>query len=384
MRYLLLIPILLPVWLVAQGNIEFQAELGSGYEYNPFNAGPNQTMLSEDSTLVSALQSGAFLYQDLRLGWAREGKKSDFSISARGLYDYFPSLRSANLVRPGADLSYEYEFQKDKSIYTRLRYRDYQTERGADPNEVLTIPTSYRTWEGAVGYAWRPAKDTWLEAEIHARNKQFAAINTSQLRYNRLGVRGEWKQRFRKKKKPSSYLITSIDINQRVYTQERVFDEESEVEILDEEEDQVLEERLWRYQQLDVRYRFRKWGNVQLEAGLGGLNRSDVLQDRLGYRQARIFSKLRYSQGPWSLSWSTSYLYRPYTQFAAVTGEDETLLHTYWRNSILATYNLNDDWQVIMRSTTVKRWRNEAERAMNFRPYFNSMVRMGLRWKLGG
>ena len=382
MKYLLLSFLLLPLLVVAQGSIEFQAELGAGYEYNVFNAGPNQTRMASDSTVGNALQSGAFLYEDLRLKWILESEKSELEVSARALYDYFPGLRSANLVRPGADLSYAYKLRKNTSLYTKLRYRDYQTERGADPNEVLLIPTSYRTWEGQLGYAWRPAKDTWLQAELHGRNKLFDPNNFGQLRYNRLGVRAEWKQRFRTKGKPSSYLITEIDLNQRRYFQEGLLDIE-EPQNPEEELEEDTEERLWRYQQIDVTYRFRKSGNWQLAVGGGFLNRADIFQEWLGYRQWRAIAKLKYRQGPWFVSYSTSYLYRPYTQFAALSGQDELLLHQYWRNSILATYAINDSWDLTLRTTATKRWRNQSEQATNFLPYFNSMVRMGLRWQLG-
>ncbi len=369
-----------PLTLLAQSFPEFTVELGGGYEYNVFNAPPTQ--LTADSSRFGALRSGAFQYTDLRVDWDNEWENSELKFGLRGQFNYFPGLSEANLMRPGADLSYRYHLDKKSSLYTEVRYRNYQTDRGADPNEVFIIPRAYRTWEGLAGYAIRPAKNTWLQFEVHARNKRFAASSNRQLQYNRLGVRAELKQRFRKKGQPSSYFYATLDLNRRVYQQEDfTLEDLLEEEPLEGEEDENLGERLWRYQQLDLRYKFQKWGDVQLETGLGFLNRSDILQERLGYRQVRAFTKLKYGQGPWKLTWTTSYTYRPYTELAALAGEEELLLHQYLRTSLTGSYSFKEDWLVMLRTSTVKRWRNQSEKASNFLPYFNSVVRVGIQRK---
>ena len=197
-----------------------------------------------------------------------------------------------------------------------------------------------------------------------------------------MGVRAELKQRFREKGQPSSYFYASLDLNRRVYQQEDfTLEDLLEEEPLEGEEDENLGERLWRYQQLDLRYKFQKWGDVQLETGLGFLNRSDILQERLGYRQVRAFTKLKYGQGPWKLTWTTSYTYRPYTELMALADEEELLLHQYLRTSLTGSYSFKEDWLVILRTSTVKRWRNQSEKAANFLPYFNAVVRVGIQRK---
>lgn len=381
MRYLFALLLSWPLALFAQSFPEFSVELGGGYEYNVFNAPPPQ-LLAGDSSRFGALRSGAFQYTDLRVDWDNEWGNSTLKLGLRGQFSYFPGLSEANLMRPGGDLSYRYKFDKKSSFYTEVRYRNFQTDRGIDPNEVFIIPRAYRTWEGLAGYAIRPAKDTWLQFEVHGRNKLFAASGTRQLEYNRVGIRAELKQRFRKKKKPSSYFYATLDLNQRMYQQEDLSLIEDEEGMPEEEVDDTNNgERLWRYQQLDMSYRFRKWENIQLETGLGLLNRSDILQERLGYRQVRVFTKLKYDEGPWKLSWTTSYTYRPYTDLAALANEDELLLHQYLRTSITGSYTFKEDWRVMLRTSTVKRWRNQSEQATSFLPYFNSVVRVGIQRK---
>ena len=386
MRLFCFLIAILPISLAAQSEFGVQAQLGGGYEYNPFNTGISHP----DSSSNAAIRSGAFQYTSLRMSWQQEWDNSELRTALHGQYFYFPGLKAANLFRPGADLKYQFNFSEDASLYTDLRYRAYQTERGVDPTAVLNIPASYRTYDGLLGDAFKPATNSSLQAELHVRNKLFASNRNSQLRYNRLGVRLEWKQRFRTEGKPSGYLYASIDINQRVYLEEELLLEE-EFETFPEEEEEfeeeelepeILSERIWRYQQFDLSYRFRKWDNLQLETGISLLNRTDVLQERLGYRQVQLITKLRYRNDRWSWSWNNSYTYRPYTQFDADPEGEELLLHQYWRTSLTATYQLSEEWQVFGRVSSVKRWRNQADQATTFLPYFNASGRVGIQFKI--
>lgn len=372
MRYLFIIVGLSSLQLMAQSELGLMIGTGAGYEYNIFNAGPQETF---DDSLATLLQSAAFQYTQVQLDWENKWKQNEIDFSLTGQYDHYAGLRAANLFRPRASLRYGYNTSDDAQLYSRLRYGRYETQRGVNPNDILGIPTTYQNLDWEAGYIFRPFKNTWLTTEGHARQKRFAATTANQLQYLRLGLRLKVKQRFKPKGKTSSYLYATLDWNKRNYIDLLL---EDELENVDLEEEQNLGERLWRYQQFALSYRFRKWNAWRLETGLSYLNRQDILQERLGYRQVRLFSKLKYRQGPWKLSWETSYIYRPYTDFPAERASAEMLLHQYWRNNLSASFDLNETWQINLRASTVKRWRNAAENATNFLPYFNAMLRLGI------
>ena len=363
-----------PLSVFGQSIFQIEAESGGGYKYNIFNAGPAYLT---DSLGRQPLEQGGFQYTRLNMDWDYTWKSSKLLTDWTVHYDYFPSVSMANLLRADIDLRFQHQINKQNRLFTEVNGNLNRTQRGQDPTAVFGIPTTYQNGDFRIGTYSRLQDNLWITVEGNARIKKYAATPTRQWRYMRYGGEVELKNRFKSAERKYSYLYTTISWNQRDYIDLLSLIPDHD-ETLADTTDQSNERR-WQYQQIQSRYKFPSWGAYRLETSVSFLNRSDLWQNRLGYQQWRIGTKLTYRKGPWYSYGTISYTHRPYRSLMATSDGEATLLHRYLRAHISAAYRFHENWQFNLKTTAVKRWRNEAQNATTFLPYFNMQIKLGLR-----
>ncbi len=376
MRFIILLCAFMPIYLNAQLSPQTWVEIGSGYEYNIFNA-PGQS-------IAQPIRSNFYQSLKWRTDWRFNPTDHIILLGLRGQYNFFPGIRDANLFRPRVQIDYRWLVNNDGYLFAKARYDLYRTQRGSDPTELLNIPTSYQNAEGSLGYNMQVSKLHQMRITGSCRNRSYAPLEERRLSYQSWGLELRSRHRIPRDGKLSSYLTLTADVSRRYYQQRALmegFDEEFEEEEEFVDEDISEPFRLWDYRQVEGKYSFRTGNQHRWEIGLLAQQRVDQLDEELGYRQWRSSLSWRASFGKLELQCKTSYTGRFFSELPATSAGEELLIHRYLRTAFSATYELSNNWQLNGQWSSIKRWRNHASTATTFLPYLNSDFRVALRYQ---
>lgn len=370
-RTTVIILFFLPIFLIGQNPVQFQIGTHAGYEYNVFNANKNKLLVTEEDT-ISALQSGYFQNINLKAEFEKDVKQHSLNVYSKMNFDYFPSVKAANLFRPDLGLKYEFDLNKNSSIFLKTRFLQYKTNRMNDEEEVLLIPTSSARIGGDFGYKFKPFKYNKSQIRFSYYEKKYQANEERQLKYDAILINFQTSQRFKKERKVYHYLTLELDFANREYYQ-TYFEEE--------EEEEKEKERIWRYYSGDLSYSYAFTKETRLKIGLAAQVRTDVLDERFGYKQWRPYLKWTMKKVQWQIAAKVEGVFRHFTHLQ-VNDENETLLvHRYLRASFFIDYEVNEQLKLTLRSNFRLRKRNYAQGAVSYLGYTNTLVSFGVKFK---
>ncbi len=363
---------MMPQTVLSQQQWKLQMGSSSGYEYNVFNVHPSQGYIV-DGVSESALQSGYFQHVLLGASYKLKRKKHQLFIQTIGQMDYFPLLPIVNLYRPTISLSYRYKYSKFQQWSFKSSYGAYITNRVENQDEVLRPPRSYQRVQLRLNYELKPFRGNISRLEAHWRHHRY---NTEEMRlfyYRSFGLKASMEQSIFKNKTFRHSLALESEVVQRMYT---------DIEFDSIEDEENMEERLWRYAQFRSFYSFTKKRFLKTSVGVDRTTRLDIIQERFGYTQNQCFVKMRVDNKKMNYQCRISAAHRVYHDLMAAREIDEPLVHNYFRGYFKATRTWNKKLDVYLKIQGVHRTRNYSEVATSFLAYTNGVVRLGIvyRW----
>ncbi len=362
--------------LSAQQSFQLSVDSRNGYEHNVFNA-TTVPISSEGGKLQTpVVKSGTYQHLGVRMSWKRKTKSYSFSLNGKGSKDFFKKIKTANILKTSAGLSYRRYLGDHASLVGRITFLSQKTQRSQNAQDEFLFPSNFDKWKASISFSFKPLKRNTTQLELIGQHKTFMIGQNRLLSYISKGVGFQTKQRIAKSKKFKHYLSLEVSYHQRDYVDQIVPISENDVEVKDKK-------RLWRYQKAEAGYTLKYLKAIKVNTSVYLENRQDILDNRYSYFLWGPSLDLDWESNTFTARIKISRTYRKFNTLTADNNKLHPLRHKYMRISFDANYRINQHLLLTTQLRWVDRWRNLPENySQGFMPYTNSLVDIGLRFQL--
>lgn len=342
----------------------------SGYESN-INRAPElleqngELLEGDDLFLNSYYQDFAFNFR-----YSKSWRQNVLRFYITPEYRSYFSEPEVNQTIFTSRIYHKYSFRSKSSLETSFQFKiKDRAGQNLDQNE-LNLPFGYRQFTLNSTYKYRLFKQNRSYVRLNLGNKKFNNSDSRSINYNFYGITSEFKIINWVNHLLHAYGA-KIGLTNRDYRITNFSDNSNG-------------DRIWRYFDASLFYRYPLNKKVFIEPRLSFQSRSDVTNSVFGYRQLRPEVLFQFKSNDWIVKINTSYSNR---NFDAINASNEdgdpngNLQFKYWRLRSNIDYSINKRLKIISEVSILDRNSNNLDiTTSGFRTYSNNYYGIGLRY----
>ena len=299
---------------------EGQFEIGSGYDYNIFNA---PTTYEDSGELVESadlIREGIFAYARGKGKYEIGNIQRKFSMNILGGFYEYPfqgDLRKYNL---GGDVNYRHRIQKKHFLYWKGYYRDY-IRAGTDFTQDLSnIPLSYRRYGSSLDMHWKLNKKERLYTELGAMVRESLGNIREQFGYHAINGTIGFRRYLGYQPNTKNRLSFSLGANQRWYERGSLRDSNAQFVY-----------RRWNrtISSLEIEGFFELSDQLVYKPSISFSRQTENRDRGVNYHGLGLRNSLSYKSDDWSMSINPQLLLRKYMPLNNEETEANTRMYTY-------------------------------------------------------